>query len=66
MDQLKAMRVFARVNDEGSFAAAARAMDMAPAVITRLIAELESHLGARLLNRTTRRISLTEVGEAFL
>jgi len=66
MDQLKAMRVFARVIDEGGFAAAARAMDMAPAVVTRLVAELEAHLGARLLNRTTRRISLTEVGDAFL
>ncbi|HSW03137.1 LysR family transcriptional regulator [Aquabacterium sp.] len=66
MDQLKAMRVFARVIDEGGFAAAARAMDLAPAVVTRLIAELEAHLGARLLNRTTRRIGLTEVGEAFL
>ena len=66
MDQLKAMRVFARVNDEGGFAAAARSLDLAPAVVTRLIADLESHLGARLLNRTTRRIALTEIGEAFL
>ena len=66
MDQLKAMRVFARVCDEGSFSAAARAMDLAPAVVTRLIADLESHLGARLLNRTTRRIALTEVGSAYL
>lgn len=66
MDQLKAMRAFARVIDEGGFAAAARAMDIAPAVITRLVADLETHLGARLLNRTTRRIALTEVGEAFL
>lgn len=66
MDQLKAMRVFARVIDEGGFAAAARALDVAPAVVTRLVAELEAHLGARLLNRTTRRIALTEVGDAFL
>ena len=66
MDQLKAMRVFARVNDEGGFAAAARSLDLAPAVVTRLIADLETHLGARLLNRTTRRIALTEIGEAFL
>lgn len=66
MDQLKAMRVFARVIDEGGFAAAARALDMAPAVVTRLVAELEAHLGARLVNRTTRRIALTEVGDAFL
>lgn len=60
------MRLFARVVDEGSFAAAARAQDMAPAVATRLLAELEEHLGARLLNRTTRRLSLTEVGESYL
>jgi DNA-binding transcriptional LysR family regulator len=66
MDQLKAMRMFARVIDEGSFAAAARALDVAPAVVTRLVADLEAHLGARLLNRTTRRIALTEVGDSFL
>lgn len=60
------MRVFARVIDEGSFAAAARALDLAPAVVTRLVAELESHLGARLLNRTTRRLALTEIGQDYL
>ena len=60
------MRVFARVIDEGSFAGAARALDLAPAVVTRLVAELEEHLGARLMNRTTRRIALTEVGENYL
>ena len=66
MDQLRAMRVFARVIDEGSFAKAARALDLAPAVVTRLIAELEEHLGARLINRTTRRLALTDTGEAYL
>ncbi|WP_431049023.1 LysR family transcriptional regulator [Roseateles sp. L2-2] len=66
MDQVKAMRVFTRVIDEGSLAAAARAMDLAPAVVTRLVADLEEHLGARLLNRTTRRLSLTDVGEGYL
>jgi DNA-binding transcriptional LysR family regulator len=60
------MRVFARVVDEGSFAGAARSLDLAPAVVTRLVAELEDHLGARLMNRTTRRIALTEVGESYL
>lgn len=60
------MRVFTRVIDEGSFAQAARAMDMAPAVVTRLVAELEDHLGARLINRTTRRLALTDTGEAYL
>lgn len=66
MDQLKAMRTFARVIDEGSFAAAARAMDAAPAVVTRAVADLEEHLGARLINRTTRRLALTEIGERYL
>jgi len=66
MDQLRAMKVFVRVCEEGGFAKAARALDMAPPVITRVIAELEVHLGARLLNRTTRRLSLTHVGETYL
>jgi len=66
VDQLRAMKVFAAVVEEGGFAKAARALDAAPPVITRLVAELESHLGARLLNRTTRSIALTEVGEAYL
>lgn len=66
MDQLKAMRVFLRVAEEGGFAAAARALDLAPAVVTRTIAELEQHLGARLLNRTTRKVALTEVGGDYL
>ena len=60
------MRVYAKVVHEGGFAKAARALDMAPPVVTRMVAELEAHLGARLLNRTTRRISLTEVGEQYL
>src|ERR1700761_6541138 len=66
MDQLRAMRVFSRVIDAGGFAKAAVAMDIAPAVATRLVAELEEHLGARLINRTTRRLALTDVGEEYL
>ena len=66
MDQLRAMRVFSRVIDAGGFARAASAMDIAPAVATRLVAELEEHLGARLINRTTRRLALTDVGEEYL
>lgn len=66
MDQLRAMKVFAKVVDEGGFARAARALDMAPAVVTRVVAELEDLLGARLLNRTTRSVSLTEIGEQYL
>lgn len=66
MDRLNSMRVFQRVVDEGGFAAAARALDMSPAVVTRLVADLEEHLGTRLLHRTTRRQSLTDAGEAYL
>jgi DNA-binding transcriptional LysR family regulator len=66
MDQLRAMRVFVKVVDEGGFAAAARSLDLAPAVVTRLLIELEEHLGVRLLNRTTRRIALTDAGAQYL
>jgi DNA-binding transcriptional LysR family regulator len=65
MDQLRAVRVFLRVVAEGSFAGAARALDLAPAVVTRVVAELEAHLGTRLLQRTTRRIALTDAGAAY-
>ena len=60
------MRVFERVVDEGGFAAAARALDMSAPVVTRLVADLEEHLGTRLLQRTTRRLSLTEAGQIYL
>jgi DNA-binding transcriptional LysR family regulator len=60
------MRVFQRVVDEGGFAAAARALDMSPAGVTRLFSDLEQHLGARLMQRTTRKLALTEVGEVYL
>lgn len=66
MDHLLAMRVFERVADEGGFAAAGRALDMSPPVVTRLIAELEAHLETRLFQRTTRRVALTEAGDAYL
>jgi DNA-binding transcriptional LysR family regulator len=66
MDRLTSMRVFSRVIEEGSFAAAARELNLSPAVVTRLVADLEEHLGVRLLNRTTRRLSLTDTGEAYL
>jgi DNA-binding transcriptional LysR family regulator len=60
------MRVFEQVVAEGGFAAAARKLELAPAVVTRLVSDLEKHLGVRLLHRTTRRISLTPAGEAYL
>lgn len=60
------MRVFQQVVEEGGFAAAARKLDMTPAAVTRLVADLEKHLGVRLLQRTTRRLSLTPAGEVYL
>ena len=66
MDRLQAMKIFERVVDEGGFAAAARAMDMSPPVVTRMVAELEQHLGTRLLQRTTRKLALTDAGESYL
>lgn len=66
MDHFKALRTFVRIIDEGGFASAARAMDVAPANVTRSLSELEAHLGTRLIHRTTRRIALTEIGEQYL
>jgi DNA-binding transcriptional LysR family regulator len=66
MDRLHSMRVFSRVIEQGSFASAARELNLSPAVVTRLVADLEEHLGARLINRTTRRLSLTDTGELYL
>ena len=66
MDRLLSMRVFERVVDEGGFASAARALEMSPAGVTRLVADLETHLGTRLLHRNTRRLSLSDAGEAYL
>jgi DNA-binding transcriptional LysR family regulator len=66
MDELKTMRTFVKVVDEGSFAGAARALNVANSVVTRAVAELEESLKARLLNRTTRALSLTEIGMQYL
>ena len=60
------MRTFAEVVDQGGFAAAARSLELSPAVVTRLVGDLETHLGTRLLQRTTRRVALTEAGDAYL
>jgi DNA-binding transcriptional LysR family regulator len=66
MDHLRCLRVFTQVIADGSFAKAARTLDLAPAVVTRSIADLEEHLGARLVNRSTRSLALTDIGEAYL
>lgn len=59
------MRVLLQVVDSGSFARAAQALSLSNAAVTRQVAALEQHLGARLLNRTTRRLSLTDAGQEF-
>lgn len=59
------MQAFVRVVETGSFVRAAERLGWSTSSLSRLIAELEEHLGARLLNRTTRRLSLTESGQAF-
>ncbi len=66
MDALQAVRVFIRVVEAGSFTAAAKALGLSTAQVSRLVSELESHLQARLLQRTTRRLGLTEVGRRYL
>ncbi len=65
MDKLMAMRVFAKVAEVGSFRRAAQAMDLSAPVVTRHIADLELMLGVKLLNRTTRSLSLTEQGDLY-
>lgn len=65
MDRFEAMRVFCKVVEAGSFAAAAARLDMSTSAASRHVAQLEAQLDARLLNRTTRRLSLTENGQAY-
>jgi DNA-binding transcriptional LysR family regulator len=59
------MTVFAKVVEQGSFARAAERLSISASACSRQVAELEAHLGSRLLNRTTRRLSLTESGQGF-
>lgn len=66
MDKLTAMRVFAAVADAGGFAPAARDLGMSTSAVSRHVAELEAALSVELLRRSTRRMSLTEVGERYL
>lgn len=65
MDLLLSMKVFAAVVDGGSFAAAAARLETSRAMASKQVQKLEEHLGTRLLNRTTRKLSLTETGRAF-
>ena len=66
MDKLKAFESFVSVATRGSLTAAAKAEGVAPAIMGRRLDALEEHLGVKLLVRTTRRISLTHEGSAFL
>jgi DNA-binding transcriptional LysR family regulator len=66
MDTLRNMKIFVEVAEAGSFTAAAHQMDTTTGYVSRSVSELEAHLRTRLLNRTTRRIALTEAGERYL
>lgn len=66
MDKLLAMQTFVAVVDNGSLTAAAEALDRSLPTVVRTLGALESKLGARLLIRTTRRMSLTEEGRVYL
>lgn len=66
MDKLKAFESFVSVATRGSLTAAAKAEGVAPAIMGRRLDALEEHLGVKLMVRTTRRISLTHEGSAFL
>lgn len=65
MDRLAAMDLFVKVVAERSFSQAARQAGVSKSVVSKAVAELEDRLGAQLLNRTTRQMSLTEVGQAY-
>ncbi len=66
MDQLRAIEYFVKVAELGSFTAAARAVGVPASSVSRRVQDLEAHLGTTLLNRTTRSVSLTELGSVYL
>jgi DNA-binding transcriptional LysR family regulator len=65
MDTLDGMRTFVAVVLEGSFSRAAERLNMSPQLVSKYVAQLETRLGARLINRSTRRLSVTEAGQAY-
>ena len=65
MDTLQSLRVFREIVAAGSFAAAAQRLDMSAPMVSKHLAHLEKQLGARLLNRSSRRLSLTEMGQTY-
>jgi DNA-binding transcriptional LysR family regulator len=66
MDRLEAMNTFVVVCEAGGFAAAARRLDLSPSAVTRAVGQLEERLGVRLLERSTRSMRLTDVGQRYL
>ncbi len=66
MDLIAALRAFVRVTETGSFSAVARETHVSQSAVTRLVAQLEQHFDVRLFHRTTRRLSLTDDGQALL
>lgn len=66
MDRYTALQVFRHVAELNSFAEAGRRLGLSPAAISKNVAELEAHVGARLINRTTRRMALTHEGKTYL
>jgi DNA-binding transcriptional LysR family regulator len=66
VDRLKTIESFIRIVKTGSFSAAARQLGISRALVSRHVTSLEKRLGARLLNRTTRRVNLTEAGERYV
>jgi DNA-binding transcriptional LysR family regulator len=65
MDRLTSLTVFVRVADSGGFSAAARRLNMSTTMVSNHVQALEDRLGVRLLNRTTRKVNLTDVGQAY-
>jgi DNA-binding transcriptional LysR family regulator len=65
MDRLTSLTAFVRVVDNGGFSAAGRKLNMSTTMVSNHVQALEDRLGARLLHRTTRKVSLTEVGKAY-
>jgi DNA-binding transcriptional LysR family regulator len=65
MDRLTSLTAFVRVVDSGGFSAAGRHLNMSTTMVSNHVQSLEDRLGARLLNRTTRKVSLTEIGRAY-
>src|SRR6202521_4235035 len=65
MDRLTSMATFVKIVDAGGFSAASRKLNTSPSTVTGQIQALEERLGARLLNRSTRKVGLTEIGKAY-